>query len=105
VIYLAGPITATADYTVEQNIASAAAIYEQFVRAGVACVCTHIPSPFDVDYETWMRFDFAIIDACDTVLMLPRWETSSGAVREHEYALARGKRVVYDVGELLRHDR
>lgn len=102
-VYLAGPISPSNGHTVEQNITSAAAIYFQLVRAGKAAFCPQIGTDgrFDIDYETWMRFDFAVIDACDTVLMLPRWEMSSGARREHEYALARGKRVVYEVGELL----
>jgi hypothetical protein len=104
-IYLAGPITAKDGYTVEQNVASAVAVYFQLVRAGHVPFCPQLgatlPAAFVIDYERWMAYDFAVIDVCDTVLMLPRWQSSPGAVREHEYALLMGKRLVYDVRELL----
>jgi hypothetical protein len=104
-IYLAGPITAKDGFSVEQNVASAAAVYFQLARAGKAAFCPQLgatlQAAFDVSYEMWMTFDFAVIDCCDTVLMLDRWRTSEGACREHEYALLTGKRVVYDVMELL----
>jgi hypothetical protein len=44
-----------------------------------------------------MDFDFAVIDRCTHVLMLPRWEFSSGARRERDYALDHGKPVIYDL--------
>jgi len=101
VIYLAGPLSGDR----ERNVTDAVAVYFQLVRAGQVPFCPHLgalhPAAFDIDYETWMRFDFAVIDCCDAVLMLDRWQTSAGAVREHEYALLMGKRVVYDVKELL----
>lgn len=104
-IYLAGPMTPKDEYTLEQNIEQAAAIYFQLVRACKPAFCPQIGAmlqvAFDTSYETWMAYDFAFIDQCDIVLMLPRWETSEGARREHQYALATFKRIVYDVKELL----
>ena len=91
--------------TLEQNIEQAAAIYFQLVRACIPAFCPQLgatlQAAFDTTYETWMAYDFAFIDVCDVVLMLPRWETSEGASREFTYAIERGKRIVYDVKELL----
>ena len=95
-VYLAGPISAKDGYSVEENVAAALKVYFDLVRRGCACFCPQLcagyPSAFsDVDYETWLRYDLAIIDCCTHVLLLPRWEASAGAVREREYAIATGK--------------
>lgn len=104
-IYLAGPITATKDRTVSDNVASAVAIYLQLTAAKVWSFCPQlsalVPEAFDIHYERWMEYDFFIIERCDGVLMLPNWETSSGAKREHELAGSLGKRIFYSVSELL----
>jgi len=96
--YLSGPITAKDGYSVEDNVAAALKVYLACVRAGLACFCPHLsgafPSAFEVPYETWIANDFAIIDRCTHVVLLPRWETSRGAVRERAYALEHGKLVV-----------
>lgn len=48
------------------------------------------------DYEDYMHLCFAAIDVCDAVYMLPDWEHSPGASREHEYALQLGKEIIYE---------
>lgn len=104
-IYLAGPITAKHGYTVEQNEASAAAIYFQLVKAGIPAFCPQLGAAYAIergpDYEAWMRFDFRIIDLSSGVLMLPRWETSDGAVREYERSIKIGKPVYFSVDVIL----
>lgn len=104
-VYLAGPLTAKHGYTVEQNVSDAAAFYLQFVRAGIPAFCPHLgatlQAAFDQTYETWMAYDFAMIDVVTHVLMLPRWETSEGATREHAYAHEQKKIVAYDPSEIL----
>jgi hypothetical protein len=47
------------------------------------------------DYEDFMVMCFAAIDLCDAVYMLEDWPESPGARREHEYALNKGKQVIY----------
>jgi hypothetical protein len=100
-VYLAGPITPSNGFTREDNAASAIKVYLELVQSGVPAFCPQltilVPSHFDVDYEEWLRFDFAIIDLCTHVLMLPRWGTSAGARRELAYAEARGKIILYEV--------
>ena len=105
IVYLAGPMTATDKRTVADNVANALLFYHQLIRAGVCAFCPQLdalaPGAFDIPYERWMEHDFAVIERCDVVLMLPNWETSGGAKREHVYALKQCKRIVYDVKELL----
>lgn len=94
-LYLSGPITAKHGYSVEENVAAALKIYLDCLRRGLPAFCPHLsggfPSAFsDVDYETWLAYDFAVIDRCTHVVLLPRWGHSSGAVREADYARQRG---------------
>ena len=53
-----------------------------------------------MSWETWLDYDLAVIDRCTHVLMLPRWETSAGALKEREYAESRGVPVVHTLAEL-----
>ena len=49
--------------------------------------------PDGIEYETYMRVCFALIDAADTVVLLPDWCNSDGAQRERDYAFERKKPV------------
>lgn len=49
-----------------------------------------------LDYEDYMKIDFALIDICDSVYMMNDWEESPGAIRELHYALSQGKGVIYE---------
>ena len=46
-------------------------------------------------YEDWLHIDFAMLDACDAVALLPNWKDSMGAKREIAYAYKHGKEVCY----------
>lgn len=46
-------------------------------------------------YEDWLHIDFAMLDACDAVALLPNWKDSMGAKREIAYAYKHGKHVCY----------
>jgi hypothetical protein len=103
-VYLSGPITAKAGYSVEQNVAAAVKVYFALLARGIPCFCPHLsgafPSAFGVDYETWLAYDFAVIARCTHVLLLDRWDTSTGAVREREFAESIGVPVVNNVEDL-----
>jgi hypothetical protein len=47
-------------------------------------------------YDDIMKLCFAAIDICDAVYMLEDWHDSPGARAEHEYALKKGKEVLYE---------
>lgn len=106
-VYLSGPITAKNGRTVEQNVAAAVGVYWQLLAAGVPAFCPHLsgafPTAFTIDYETWLQYDFAVIDRCTHVLMLPNWHESAGALREMDYADRQGKPVFSQVETLLAH--
>lgn len=103
-VYLSGPITAKDGFSVEENVAAALKVYLDCLALGVPAFCPQLAagfaSSFDVAYETWIDYSFAVIDRSTHVLMLPRWETSSGAVREREYAIERGMPVLSSLDEL-----
>ena len=46
-------------------------------------------------YEDWLHVDFAMLDACDGVVLLPNWKDSIGAKREIAYAYKHNKFVFY----------
>lgn len=105
-VYLSGPITAKHGYSIEENIASALAAFLECTRQGLPAFCPHFtaafPSTAAVDYETWMAYDFAVLDHCTHVLMLPRWSISDGAKREYDYAVRRGIPVYTTMHAMLR---
>jgi hypothetical protein len=104
-IYLSGPITAGHGRTVEDNVASALKVYWACLRAGVPAFCPHLsaafPSAFEIDYLTWIAYDYAIIDKSTHVLMLPNWEQSKGANLEKQYAEHRRLPIAYSLDDLL----
>lgn len=51
-------------------------------------------------YEQFLHIDFALIDCCDALFMLPDWRNSKGAIREWHYAQAKGKKIVFYYSEL-----
>lgn len=105
-VYLSGPITAKYGYSVEENVAAALKVYVECLKRGIPVFCPHLSGAFpsahsDVTYEMWMAYDFAVIDRCTHVCMLPRWGTSSGARRELEYARLIGRDVFLSPAELF----
>lgn len=57
---------------------------------------TYAMRKFDAfSYEDWLHIDFAMIDACDAIVLLPNWEDSMGAKREIAYAYKCGKKVYF----------
>lgn len=55
-----------------------------------------------LSHAEWIAYDCAIIDRCTHMLMMPRWETSAGALQELNYWTdSRSlKSVAYSVAEL-----
>jgi hypothetical protein len=105
-VYLSGPMTKRDACSVEDNVAAGLSYHLLLLGMGVPNFCPQLSGAFpsawtDVDYEKWLAFDYAVIDRCTHVLMLPRWEISVGAKRERDYAEERGIPVVYTVAELI----
>lgn len=102
-VYLSGPISAAHGFTQEQNIEEARCVFYELMHAGLNVICPHVMicRASGLSYERLMEFDFALIDACRALVMMPRWRDSPGAVREHDYAQMNNKLIVYDYKELL----
>jgi len=107
-VYLSGPITPRDGFTVADNMAQATRVFVDLLRRGIPAFCPHLTAgAFDVDaglvdYETWLAYDLAIVARCTHVLMLPRWRSSPGAVRERALALSRTIPVLESVLSLER---
>ena len=51
--------------------------------------------PLGMDYEQYMRVDFAMLDICDMIVLLPNWTDSKGAKAELAYAQNLNKDIAY----------
>lgn len=104
-VYISGPITPSGERTIEANVEQAKAVYLRFVAAGVPAYCPHVggyhPEFHAVEWETWMRYDLAVLEQCGAVLTLPEWEHSKGAIREVSHAITLGIPVFHREEEAL----
>ena len=99
-------MTAKNGYTIEENVAAGLRVYLECLKRGLPAFSPHLGGAFpsawaEVPWETWLAFDLAVIDRCTHVLLLPRWETSAGAVKERAYAESRGIPIVTSIEECL----
>ena len=88
-IYIAGPITGHSDY--EKKFAEAEELLTE--QGHVVINPALLPEGLG-NCNTYMGICFAMIDACDAVVMLDGWEMSFGACREWGYARITDKIVV-----------
>ena len=99
-IYLSGKMTGLTPRQIKRNFAK--------IEKGIA---KHHPDAYIMNpavtynmkkydafsYEDWLHIDFAMIDACDIICLLPNWEDSMGAKKEIAYAYKHGKCVCFPV--------
>lgn len=93
-IYLSGPITGVPDYKKRFKKLGA--------RVAKAYPLDSVVNPgklADVfpegTHDEYMALCLQMLGMCDMIVMLPGWEDSAGAVKEHNYARAAGKWVAY----------
>lgn len=104
-VYISGPMTAKHGFTVEENVVAGLRVFLDALKRGIPAFCPHLSGAFpsawaDVSWEKWLEYDLRVIDRCTHVLLLPRWETSAGALKEREYAESIGKSIVYSLDEI-----
>jgi len=104
-VYISGPITAKNGYLTEENVAAGLKMFLDLINSGVPAYAPQMtaafPSAFNVSWETWILFDYAVIQRCTHMLMLPRWNESKGARLEREFAEEHNIRVCESLPELL----
>lgn len=110
--YTAGPYTdRRGSRYVELNIRAAEEVALKLWGWDYSVICPHTNTRhFDGahGYEVWLKGDFEQVRRCDFIVVLPRWETSSGTKREIEKAKEEGIPVFYwekdaDVNALYDH--
>ncbi len=99
-VYLAGPITARNGYTIEDNKKVAEATLYECLRMGIPCFMPPIIPHSEVDYETCLEYDNAVIRRCTAMLMLPRWHESPGALKERALAIELDMEIFDSIEEL-----
>lgn len=104
-VYISGPMTAKNGHSIEENVAAGLRVFLDCLRLGIPAFCPHLSGAFptawaDIDWTTWLDYDLAVIDRCTHVLMMPRWETSAGALKERAYAHDHGKPIIHSLAEL-----
>ena len=90
-VYISGPITGVENYLFNFNKA------EEYLKDLGYQVIN--PARFnavlpELDYEQYMKVDFALLDLCDSIYMLDGWRDSKGANREYGYALGKGLKFI-----------
>ena len=55
----------------------------------------------DYSYDMYFKPNLAWIEAADCIIMLDGWETSAGALREHQIAKDLGKRIFLSYDKLV----
>ena len=104
-VYISGPMTAKNGFIVEENIAEGLRVFLDCLRRGIPAFSPHLSGAFPsawslVPWEQWLEYDLAVIDRCTHVLMMPRWQESVGAKKEHDYALSIGKPIVHRLHDI-----
>lgn len=95
--YVSGKMTGLSEDQIWNNFRK---VEEFLVKTGAESVMnpavTYVMMKFNAfSYEDWLHVDFAMLDACDAVFLLPNWETSMGAKREIAYAYKHKKLIFF----------
>ena len=98
-IYTAGPYSASAGAgTVEENITRARDVAARLWDMGYSVICPHMNTAgfeklTQLSNEQFVDRDLEIVERCDGLVMLPYWEQSRGAIREHVHAREHGLQI------------
>jgi hypothetical protein len=106
-IYVAGPYTPLdgRDETRLENICRASEAAQRLLQAGHTPFCPHTMTAgweSVCSYDEFLRFGLDWLATCDAILLLPGWEQSQGARREHAEAVVLGLLIMHDPSAVLR---
>lgn len=113
VVYIAGPFRAVCVGTsglmnmwgVQKNVMEAMAMALEVWKRGHVGLCPHANAMFFQNADgcadsVWLEGDIELLRRSDAVLVTPRWQTSSGARAEVQYAEDHGIPVLYSLQDL-----
>ena len=92
-VYVAGPYRSSTEEGLYQNIQTAREYAKKLWQAGYAVICPHSNTAFMggvMPDEVFLDGTLEMLKRCDHIFMLPRWNESSGARAEKEFADAHG---------------
>ena len=92
-VYLSGPITGVPDYKDRFQTAADLILAEGNTVVNPANMDMVIDG--ELTHKQIMEMDIRLMECCDAVYMLPGWENSKGAKREHAEAMIRRMKVRY----------
>ena len=103
-IYVAGPISKGDQI---RNCSEAIKVGDHLLKLGLVPFIPHLSIAWHmitpVEYEDFMKWDFAWIDKCDALLRLPG--ESHGADREVDYVKLQKKPVFHSIKEILDYNQ
>lgn len=88
-VYISGPMTGVPDYKEKFNAVAAELEEKGHTVLNPALL------PKGLHYSEYFPICLAMLEAAETVLMLPGWGKSNGACLEHQYARTVGKQIEY----------
>lgn len=98
-LYIAGKYRSNSIDGVKENIRVARQYAEKYWKLGYAVICPHTNSgtmEFGVPEHLLMQGDLEFIKRCDVIVMLPGWTESAGSRAEHELAVQRKLKIIYE---------
>jgi hypothetical protein len=101
IVFIAGPYIGDGSIeTIESNIREAEAYAIALANHGIGFFCPHLHTHHfgtkaNADETFYHQLDFHFLTQADGILLTPRWNTSSGAKRERDWAMAKGLPLFY----------
>ena len=95
-VYISGPITGNPGYM--SDFAEAQSHLERLGHTVINPAAFNSVLP-ELEYEEYMKMDFAMLELCDVIYMLEGWQKSCGANREYGYAIGKGMEVLFEIDE------
>lgn len=94
IVFICAPYTAAKEGIIADNIDRAEKIARQLAKHEIGFVCPHTNSAYMHDIieaspDFWYNMYLAILDGCDAVLTVGRWQNSAGCLAE----IARAERL------------